>query len=74
MSSEGTRSTVQIGIDYTAAVRQRAGIGRYTRCLVRALAAQDSALRFTLFVAAGWGKGDGLGEWPENFRVRSRVL
>jgi glycosyltransferase involved in cell wall biosynthesis len=71
MLAEATRSALQIGIDYTAAVRQRAGIGRYTRCLVRALAAQDSTFRYTLFVAGGWGEGDGLGPWPANFRIRT---
>ena len=30
---------MRIGIDYTAAVRQKAGIGRYARSLVRALSA-----------------------------------
>jgi glycosyltransferase involved in cell wall biosynthesis len=34
---------VRIGIDYTAAVNQGAGIGRYTRQLVRALLALDAA-------------------------------
>lgn len=67
---------MRIGIDYTAAVRQGGGIGRYTRNLVRALAELDAAEpdvdnRYTLFVAGGWGEGDGLEPWPENFRVRS---
>ena len=62
---------MRIGIDYTAAVRQGAGIGRYTRSLIRALADLDAESRYTLFVAGGWGEGDGLGDWPANFRVRS---
>jgi len=62
---------MHIGIDYTAAVRQRAGIGRYTRNLMRAVAEQDTGNCYTLFVAGGWGHGDGLGDWPDNFRVRS---
>ena len=47
-----------IGLDYTAAVHQSAGIGRYTRELVKALAAQaDHPLdpHYRLFVAAGDG-------------------
>jgi len=62
---------MHIGIDYTSAVRQRAGIGRYTRNLVRAVAEQDTGNRYTLFVAGGRGQGDGLGDLPDNFRVRS---
>jgi glycosyltransferase involved in cell wall biosynthesis len=52
---------MQIGIDYTSAARQRAGIGRYTRELVRALLALDGAHRYTIFAATG-----GLPEehWP----------
>ncbi len=65
---------MRIGIDYTAAVQQGAGIGRYTRNLVRALAALDSRNRYTLFLAGGWGEGDGLGGWPANFRRRSVPL
>jgi glycosyltransferase involved in cell wall biosynthesis len=40
-----------IGIDYTAAYEQGAGIGRYVRELMRALAAQDSSTPYRLFVA-----------------------
>jgi glycosyltransferase involved in cell wall biosynthesis len=43
--------SLRIGIDYTAAVRQGAGIGRYTRCLVQALARLDRENRYTLFMA-----------------------
>jgi glycosyltransferase involved in cell wall biosynthesis len=46
--------TVRVGIDYTAAVHQTAGIGRYTRELVSSLAAlSDPSFRpqFCLFVA-----------------------
>ena len=42
---------MRIAIDYNAALRQVAGIGRYTRELVRALAAADSGDRFVLFYA-----------------------
>lgn len=63
----------RIGIDYTAAVRQRAGIGRYTRNLIRALSEIDGERQYVLLVAGGRG-GDGLGPWPPNFRVRSVPL
>lgn len=43
---------MRIGVDYTAAVRQGAGIGRYTRGLFRALAALDRENTYRLFVAA----------------------
>ncbi|NIR59949.1 MAG: glycosyltransferase family 4 protein, partial [Gammaproteobacteria bacterium] len=41
-----------IAIDYTSALTQGAGIGRYTRELVRALAALDPASDYRLFAAA----------------------
>ena len=40
-----------VGIDYTAAYEQGAGIGRYVRELIRALAAHDSVTPYRLFVA-----------------------
>jgi glycosyltransferase involved in cell wall biosynthesis len=49
---------MRIGIDYTAAMRQRAGIGRYTRELVGALLRLSSPHRYILFAATGgMGKG-----------------
>ena len=65
---------MHIAIDYTAAVRQGAGIGRYTRGLIRALSKLDHENLYTLFVAGGWGEGDGQGPWPSNFRVRAVPL
>jgi glycosyltransferase involved in cell wall biosynthesis len=59
---------MRIGIDYTAAVRQQAGIGRYARSLVRALAQLDASNQYRLFVAGGGD--DGLGAWPPNFVSR----
>ncbi len=41
---------MHIGVDYTAAVRQGAGIGRYTRGIVGALARLDQLNRYTLVV------------------------
>jgi glycosyltransferase involved in cell wall biosynthesis len=40
-----------VAIDYTSALAQGGGIGRYTRELVRALAAQDVRTDYRLFVA-----------------------
>jgi glycosyltransferase involved in cell wall biosynthesis len=44
---------MHVGIDYTAAAWQGAGIGRYTRELIRAIVAQGDAHRYSLFYAAG---------------------
>ena len=66
---------MRIGIDYTSAARQRAGIGRYTRELVKALLALDRSHRYTIFAAVG-----GLPEetWLEEARslrsIRERDL
>jgi glycosyltransferase involved in cell wall biosynthesis len=43
---------MRIGIDYTSAVCQGAGIGRYTRELVRSLLAPDQHNEYRLFAAA----------------------
>jgi glycosyltransferase involved in cell wall biosynthesis len=62
---------MRIGIDYTAAVHQQAGIGRYTRGLVEALAKLDSEHEYVLFMAGGNAQTPGLGfKMPDNFRVR----
>lgn len=42
-----------VGIDYTAAAWQGAGIGRYTRELIRAAIAMGGPFRYVLFYAAG---------------------
>ena len=42
---------MRIGIDYTAAVNQRAGVGRYTRGLVSALAKLDDDNEYVLLYA-----------------------
>jgi glycosyltransferase involved in cell wall biosynthesis len=44
---------LRIGIDYTSAVRQQAGIGRYTRELATALLRLDRFHHYTLFAATG---------------------
>jgi glycosyltransferase involved in cell wall biosynthesis len=44
---------MRIGLDYTPAIHQVGGIGRYVRELVRALAAVDHQNQYTLFLAGG---------------------
>ena len=64
---------MRIGIDYTAAVQQRAGIGRYTRGLVRALAEVDRGNEYVLFAAVS-GRQPAEMDWPQNFRMRKVPL
>lgn len=47
------RRSLRVAIDYTAAMWQDAGIGRYTRELVRATLEQGAPHRYSLFYAAG---------------------
>ena len=51
---------MRIGVDYTSAVRQGAGIGRLTRCIFQALAEIDHENEYRLFAAMGRGQ-------PSNF-------
>jgi glycosyltransferase involved in cell wall biosynthesis len=44
---------MRIAIDYTPAIQQSAGIGRYVRELVRSLAVIDHENQYTLFIAQG---------------------
>ncbi len=44
---------MRVGVDYTAAVWQGAGIGRYTRELIRAVVGLDPSITYRLFYAAG---------------------
>ncbi|NLE44152.1 MAG: glycosyltransferase family 4 protein [Chloroflexi bacterium] len=44
---------MHIGIDYTAAARQQAGIGRYTRELIHALLKADTRNTYVAFAASG---------------------
>ncbi len=64
---------MRVGIDYTAALRQQAGIGRYTRELVAALLALPSDCRFTLFAAAGGLDAAAHSRWPDA-PVRRRTV
>ncbi len=62
---------MRIGIDYTAAIHQQAGIGRYTRGLVEALAKLDSKHEYVLFVAGGKSPTPDFGfKMPDNFQVK----
>ena len=57
---------MRIGIDYTAALNQGAGIGRYTRQLVQALLALDTRDEVVLIAAGGAQAGGALsaaGPW-----------
>ena len=62
---------MRIGLDYTAAVCQRAGIGRYARGLVGALAEIDRQNHYLLFSAGRDAPGT---VWPPNFRRRELPL
>jgi glycosyltransferase involved in cell wall biosynthesis len=61
---------ITVGFDATSAVRQTAGIGRYTRQLLAGLAQLDDDTRYRLFY---WGRGECNGSLPRldrRFRVR----
>ena len=62
---------IRVGIDYTSAVRQRAGIGRYTRGLVGALAELDRTNDYVLFSA---GRDQQARAWPSNYKLREIPL
>jgi glycosyltransferase involved in cell wall biosynthesis len=59
---------VHVAIDYTPALRQSAGIGRYTRGLVGALAQLDRANAYTLL---SYGAAIDAHAWPANFAARN---
>jgi glycosyltransferase involved in cell wall biosynthesis len=63
-----------IGIDFTSAARERAGIGRYARELVRALARIDHDNRYVLFIPRD--AHDDLVDlaWPDNFSIHRAPL
>ncbi len=60
---------MRIGIDFTSAIAQSAGIARYTRELVNALARLDTPDRFTLFSTERPTKDRPIPQAP-NFRTR----
>lgn len=65
---------MKIAIDYTSAARQRAGIGRYTRSLIRALAESDNVNPYTLYVPRDALYLEEAREFPKNFRITSAPL
>ncbi len=60
---------MRISIDYTSAARQRAGIGRYTRSLIGALARTDTSNRYTLLVPSDAHSLDDARAFPKNYRL-----
>lgn len=60
-----------VGFDATSAVRQQAGIGRYTRELLRALSQRDDEIRYRVFYCGHGTDASGLPPLPSRFRVRS---
>jgi glycosyltransferase involved in cell wall biosynthesis len=61
---------MHIAIDYTPAIHQRAGIGRYTRGLVRALTRLDAENQYTLLVLGQSGVQFVPTALPTNFDIR----
>jgi glycosyltransferase involved in cell wall biosynthesis len=61
---------MHIAIDYTPAVHQRAGIGRYTRGLIQALTRLDAENQYTLLVLGRSGAHFTPGTLPPNFKLR----
>lgn len=65
---------MRIGIDFTSASRERAGIGRYARELIRALCRLDATNHYALFVP-GDAQPDLLAyNWTDNFAIKRGAL
>src|SRR5258708_12010227 len=62
---------MRIAIDYTAAIRQGAGIGNYVRNLVDAILAQDSKNQYTLLTS---GRPTPEHPFPQADNVRGRSI
>lgn len=65
---------LRIGIDFTSASRERAGIGRYARELIRALSRLDHVNRYILFVPRDAYSDLLRFDWPPNFTIRRAPL
>lgn len=65
---------MSVTIDYTSAVRQRAGIGRYTRSLIHALARIDPQTAYTLFIPHDARYVEDAALFPANFRLTRAPL
>ena len=63
-----------IGIDFTSASRERAGIGRYARELIRALSRLDHANHYVLFVPRDAHADLLRFDWSPNFTIRRAPL
>src|SRR5574342_1279803 len=66
--------TLGIGIDFTSASRERAGIGRYARELIRALAQLDHANHYSLFVPRDAHEELLNYPWSSNFAIKRGPL
>ncbi|MGH2458711.1 MAG: glycosyltransferase family 4 protein [Chloroflexota bacterium] len=64
---------MRIGFDYTAAIRQGAGIGRWARCLIQALLELDRVNTYTLFYSRATAH-DPAPKLPEGPNVSGRRL
>src|SRR5260370_2017412 len=67
----GFNSSMRIAIDYTAAIRQGAGVGIYVRSLVDALLAQDTTNQYTLLTS---GRPTRERPFPNGQNVRGRSI
>lgn len=65
---------LRIGIDFTSASRERAGIGRYARELIRALSRLDHIHRYVLFVPRDAHPDLLRFDWSHNFTIRRAPL
>lgn len=65
---------LRIGIDFTSASRERAGIGRYARELIRALSRLDHINRYVLFVPRDAYPDLLRFDWSPNFTIRRAPL
>ena len=66
--------TMRIGIDFTSASRERAGIGRYARELIRALSRLDRTNRYPLFVPRDAHADLLRFDFPPNFSIHRAPL
>lgn len=65
---------LNIGIDFTSASRERAGIGRYARELIRALGRHDHTNRYALFVPRDAHDELLNYPWASNFSIKRGPL
>lgn len=62
---------MHIALDYTAGIRQGAGVGQYVRSLVNAMLAQDTSNKYTLITS---GRPTGEHSFPGASNVRGRSV